>query len=209
MDHLEKVEELVAKAGCSYADAKEALERADWNMLDAIIALERDGKVEKASASFSTDGTEPEYTVNTQAMQRTNAGESESEEESASDSKQDGLSGFSRFKEACKEFFITVKKVLTMNFVTVLSKNGNQMLHIPIWIALIPLLVWFWGVLAVCLVMMVLGCKFHFEGRDFGKTGINETIDRASQAAYDAGQKVKKEFAGTKDNPFDSGNGEE
>lgn len=207
MDHLEMVEELVAKAGCSYADAKAALERTDWNMLDAIIALEQDGKAEKASASFSTDGAEPEAYVNTQAVQRTDYG---TDQEGTSDSAKGPRAEKGRFTEAVKGFFIKAKQVLTMNFVTVFSKNGNQLLHIPIWVALIPLLIWFWGVLAVCLVAMVLGCKFHFEGRDFGKTGINETIDRASKAAYDAGQKVKQEFSGKpEENPSDSGSGEE
>ena len=206
MDHLEKVEELVAKAGCSYADAKEALEKTDWNMLDAIIVLEQAGKAEKTSASFSTDSSaEPEAFVTSQAVQTTYSDNSEAEQEGTERFEQKPRAEKGRFRDACKHFFVTAKQVLTMNFVTIFSRNGNQLVHIPIWVALIPLLIWFWGVVILCLALMVLGCRFHFEGRDFGKTGINETIDRASKAAYDAGQKVKQEFSGKPEDSSDSG----
>ena len=52
MENLEKVEQLVDKAGCTYAEAKEALEYTDWNLLDAIIRLEHDGKARKSSAAY-------------------------------------------------------------------------------------------------------------------------------------------------------------
>ena len=47
MDNYQKVEQLVNKAGCSYEDAKAALEACGWDMLDAVISLEREGKVNK------------------------------------------------------------------------------------------------------------------------------------------------------------------
>ena len=47
MDNLEKVVQLVDKTGCSYVDAKRALEEHDWNILDAVVALEEEGKTVK------------------------------------------------------------------------------------------------------------------------------------------------------------------
>ena len=47
MDNLEKVVQLVDKTGCSYVDAKRALEEHDWNILDAVVALEDEGKTVK------------------------------------------------------------------------------------------------------------------------------------------------------------------
>ena len=39
MENLEKVEQLVEKAGCTYAEAKDALEYSDWNYsVDGYIA---------------------------------------------------------------------------------------------------------------------------------------------------------------------------
>ena len=55
MDNYQKVEQLVSKAGCSYEDAKAALEGCEWDMLDAVISLERDGKISKETAEQKTE----------------------------------------------------------------------------------------------------------------------------------------------------------
>lgn len=45
MDHFELVEKLKAKSGVSFEEAKRILEENDWDLLDAIVALERGGKI--------------------------------------------------------------------------------------------------------------------------------------------------------------------
>ena len=45
MDQLEKVEKLREKTGVSYEDAKNALEACGYDLLDAIVYLEKLGKV--------------------------------------------------------------------------------------------------------------------------------------------------------------------
>ena len=45
MEHIEMVEKLMEKANVSYAEAKQALENNNWDMLDALIELERQGKL--------------------------------------------------------------------------------------------------------------------------------------------------------------------
>ena len=55
MDNFEKVEKLVEKAGVTYEEAKKALEKADGDLLDAMIILEREGKTEAPrQSSYST-----------------------------------------------------------------------------------------------------------------------------------------------------------
>ena len=69
MDNYQKVEQLVNKTGCSYEDAKAALEGCGWDMLDAVISLEREGKIKKESAEETVEKKEeaveiiPEITV--------------------------------------------------------------------------------------------------------------------------------------------------
>ena len=60
MDHLEMVEKLAQKAGVSYEDAKMALEACGWDMLDALVYLEKLGKTGYGAAWYSTDGPEPD-----------------------------------------------------------------------------------------------------------------------------------------------------
>ena len=46
MDNFEKVEKLREKAGVSYEEAKAALEQCNYDLLDAMISLEKQGKVQ-------------------------------------------------------------------------------------------------------------------------------------------------------------------
>lgn len=52
MDNLQKIEQLVSKAGCSYEDAKAALEGCGWDMIDAIISLEEKAKSKRKQQSI-------------------------------------------------------------------------------------------------------------------------------------------------------------
>ena len=56
MEMIEKVERLREKAEVTYEEAKAALEQSDGDLLDAMVLLERQGKVRKpAQSTFSTD----------------------------------------------------------------------------------------------------------------------------------------------------------
>ena len=46
MDQLEKVDKLRERANVSYEEAKEALEASNWDLLDAMVYLEKHGKAE-------------------------------------------------------------------------------------------------------------------------------------------------------------------
>ena len=58
MDNYQKLEQIVNKAGCSYEDAKAVLESCDWDMIDAIIILEKEGKVKRETAAFTSQKAE-------------------------------------------------------------------------------------------------------------------------------------------------------
>ena len=58
MDKLEKVEKLREKTGVSYEDAKNALEACDYDLLDAIIYLEKLDKVKAPEVESFTTGAE-------------------------------------------------------------------------------------------------------------------------------------------------------
>ena len=61
MDELEKVERLRKKADVSYEEAKQALEECGWDLLDAIVYLEKQGRVkEPKSTSYTTQYEESE-----------------------------------------------------------------------------------------------------------------------------------------------------
>lgn len=60
MDHYEMVEKLREKADVTYEEAKNALELTDWDLLDAMLLLERRGQAKqgaRAEEEFSTQRT--------------------------------------------------------------------------------------------------------------------------------------------------------
>ena len=61
MDHAEMVKKLCEKSGASEALAYDALEKAAWNILDAIIFLEREGKIAQVTSSASTSTSAAAY----------------------------------------------------------------------------------------------------------------------------------------------------
>lgn len=193
MDNLEKVVQIVDKTGCSYVDAKRALEEHDWNLLDAIVALEDEGKTGKRPAAEEPEVIRAEEAeqIKPEGFKQENRG-SYGKGNFGDDARHYGQQA----RGAAKGFFTRVKEALTQNYMTVLGRSGNQVLRVPMWVLLILLLVWFWGTIVLALVLMIFGCRFHFEGRDFGKINVNETMDKASQKIYETGQMVHEEFSG-------------
>ena len=59
MDHIEMVEKMREKTGLSYEEARAVLERSDWNLLDALIALEQEGKREGGATYTTTETVTP------------------------------------------------------------------------------------------------------------------------------------------------------
>ena len=220
MNDLDKVVQLVDKTGCSYADAKAALENNNWSVLDAIIQLEDEGKAGKSSAGYASaevnEASKSGTYVEPEVIRAEDAEHIRPDEYKKEDKGNYGRGNFGddarhyrrQAADATKGFFAKAKAALTQNYMTVLGRNGNQILHLPMWVMLILLICWFWGVIGLALVLMIFGCRFHFEGRDFGRININETFDKASQKVYETGQKVHDEFSGKRDeNRENSGTG--
>lgn len=183
MENFQKIEQLVNKAGCSYEDAKAALEGCGWDMIDAIISLERDGKVKKETAEHTSPKIEEtiEIVPEVTSYKRT------------TDEKEDAGKTDSTKAKPKREFKLwnRIKRILMNNRMVVLSRNDQQILDLPIVFPVIALIVFFWATLAVAVLAMIFGCRFHFEGEDLGKTNINSTMDKATDYA----EKVKNDIS--------------
>ena len=65
MEKLKLVDKLKNKANISYEEAKDALEKSNWDMLEAMLYLEAHGKVKKPSISiFYTNESKESYNEN-------------------------------------------------------------------------------------------------------------------------------------------------
>ncbi|MBE5857251.1 MAG: DUF4342 domain-containing protein [Lachnospiraceae bacterium] len=177
MDMFEKVEKLREKANVSYEEAKEALEKSNGDILDAMILLEKEGKTKKAGAeSYST-----KYEAGSELERFKNCEEKQERRE--------------RAKENCRTFGEKLKSLLkksTENFL-VIERKGERIVKLPILaMVLILIFAWYAAIIAI-IVSLFMGCKYSFEGEeDFKKA--NDVCDKAEDIAASVKDKVVDEY---------------
>ena len=186
MDNYQKVEQLVNKVGCSYEDAKAALEGCGWDMLDAVISLEREGKIGKETAEQTAQkAEEPVEIIPEVAYSHDDRADGYQEN--------DGRSGNAEGAPKRKfKLWQRIKSIMMNNRMVILKSSGKTIADLPILIPVIALIAFFWATLILAVIAMLLGCRFHFEGEDLGKTNINSTMDKATDYA----EKVKNDLSG-------------
>ena len=173
MEELEKVEKLRERANVSYEEAKEALENSNGDLLDAMVYLEKQGKVKSPEqTSYSTDASEQPKYADVPAIVK--EGEERSNEESV------GKKLGKMLKKACK--------YLNDNHLKVDHKD-KTILDIPLWVALIALLAAWW--ILVILIIVSLFCDYRYT---IVGTGNNDEVNKVMEKASEFTGQVKDEF---------------
>ena len=166
MEKLEKVEKLREKTGVTYEDAKAALVACDYDLLDAIVYLEKLGKIK------SPENTS--YTTTLQAPSKEFERAQASYEDSCKKSTiGDGVDRFISWagdlmKKSCKSTFHV-------------EHEGKQVVAVPLLVFILLLIFAFWITLPLMIVGLFFDYKYHFEG--INKIDVNEVCDKASAAA--------------------------
>lgn len=166
MENLEKVEKLREKTGVTYEDAKNALVACGYDMLDAIIYLEKQGKYKSLEqSSFSTTPKAP-----SEEFERAQASYEDScKKSSIGDGVDRFISWFGDLlKKSCKSTFHV-------------EHEGKQVVAVPLLVFILLLLFAFWITLPLMIVGLFFDYKYHFEG--IHKIDVNEVCDKASNAA--------------------------
>ena len=162
MDHYEMVEKLRAKANVSYEEAKAALEASDWDILDALVLLENEGKVNNGE-------TKAEYT--TQEKPKTKAQWNTPENRA-------------KVSDGLGKLWAWVKKMFTLGNSNhfVISRKGSELVAMPITVmALLTVLVWPFS-LILLFVGLFLGTRYSFRGPDINTT-VNDFMNKAQEKA--------------------------
>ncbi len=165
--NLELVEKLVEKTGISYAEAKEALEKTEWDILEAMILLESEGKVRgtKTTSAYTT--------------QQTQQARSEGQE---------------NFKRQAKNFGDWVKGVIdkgNTNFIE-MYRRGDRKVSIPVTVFVILLIFCFWFVLPFMFISLFFECRYSFRGADLGKDSVNNAMAKATDIADNIKSEINK-----------------
>ena len=188
MDRFELVEKLVKSTGVGYEDAKIALESSGWDLLDAAVWLEKNGKIEAKTNSFSTDPEQQEQTR--QRQQQEQQQRSEAPRGSArADGERGGL---------LRSIFSKIRGILIDNELVICKQSGEIFLEIPVWLAVILLVVAFWPTLIVLVLVLLLGFRFRLHGPDLGSETVNRVLNHAENTAANFIIRLKNQI-------FDSG----
>jgi len=165
MDHFEMVEKLREKANVSYEEAKAALEAADWNLLDALVLLENQGKV-SGGAAYSTK-TEP---------------------------RDDRCEGHARHAEAAGRVGRQIAAGINRlnQYFVVFTRKGEALFELPLIVLLLMLIFGFWVTLPLLIVGLFFGFKYSLRGAA-GVEAVNRVMDKASEVADNIVHEVRKE----------------
>ncbi len=166
MNEYEKVEKLREKANVSYEEAKAALEKCNWDLLDAIVLLEREGKINDGAAHHST---------------RTETAEASEEPDAPNFSVR--LSAVwaqvRRWIQICNENRL------------VIHRNDQQIIAIPLTVLIVLLLFGSFWLLAVLAAGLFFGFRYSIQGEQLGTPQVNDVMDKAANAAENVRETVE------------------
>jgi Sec-independent protein translocase protein TatA len=177
MTHFEMVEKLREKANVSYEEAKAALEKADWDLLDAMLILEKQGRIGGNGDKGSSGAGE--YT--TKREKKTERAEKDRH----------------TFGEKLGKFGRWLARMVAIGNANILEvyRNGEKLMAISVTTFAVLLLFIFPLPLILMVVGLFFGFKYKFQGPNFGRDAINSAIDRAANMADGA----KREFREKRD----------
>ena len=181
MDELEKLDKLRERANVSYEEAKEALTISNGDLLDAIVYLEKSGKVSgPANETYSTSAAQNMNTCQSGSGYDCSGSEAYNTYKNYREGrKQYRQERQKNFADRCKRIW---KKLNENNFVV--KYKGDVVIDVPVWVFLLIVIVTFEVSLIVMIVAMFFDCRYSIEGKA-DVENINKCFDGAENVVDD------------------------
>lgn len=207
---IEQVEKLQERANVSYEEAKDALEKCEGDILEALIMLEKDGKTAKPGAGSYSTNQQPRYDNNAENDPNQNAnnqnygnngyydqnngnqGYNNQQGPHMNYNNNNGQKGSDFGKQAnsvWKSFCRLLHKGNINHFV--ITKNYQEIVRMPVNLLIILIIVFNAAALILLVIMLFFGFKYSFNGPDLEQNPINNVMDGASSTAEDIKQSAK------------------
>ena len=172
MERYEMAELLSKKAGVTLEEARQALEENSWDMLDAMIALERAHKTEGAAVH---GGTAPGEGGAVRPVKNVS-----------------GHQGPRFFSNGFAVLWEYIKKLfrITLDNDFVVLRHDKPVLAVPVLVLIVLLFASIGLMLVVLVAGLFCSCRYRFEGRQLGRDSINDAMGRMSDLADD----IKESF---------------
>ena len=166
MASVETVEKLRERANVSYEEAGAALDSCGGDLLEALIMLEKQGKVNAPSGGDYSSKNETRETQLVKTPQAENEkGES--------------------FSEMMNRFFKWCGKIIhkgNTNFFEVWREN-KKILTVPVTVLILLLIFAFWVTLPLMVIGLFMSCRYSFQGGSVGTVNVNDVMGSAADAA--------------------------
>ena len=169
MDKLEKAEKVIEKTGVSFEEARAALEACNYDVLDAIVWLERQGKADASAASYTT----------------TTCANPTSEEMAQAQVDYERATKAPDFGKVFERLLGWIRKVLRASVDTsfVVERRDSQVISMPTLVLVLLAVLAFWVVLPLLVVGLFFDFKYRFEGIGAVTLDVNDIAGKASDVA--------------------------
>lgn len=161
MERYEMAELLSKKAGVSLEEARQALAENEWDILDAMVALERRNHAVPAAVTVDRSGSGEEY--------------SEPQPQPVKSApKKDPV-----FTNGFAMMWHYIKRVCVLSVEThfTVVRKEKEVISIPVLVLVILLAACFWFMLPLLVIGLFVGCQYRFEGKK-GVEAANRAMDK-------------------------------
>ena len=165
------IEVLIGKGNINRREAEEALEKCDWDLLDAIFYLERIGKLEKTNT-----------TTIIEVKEKDNKKENYKKYE-------DKCGGFGEVVGKLFRFIGKVIKKGNENYFEI-TKQNEKPIKISLSISVLLLVFLFWAVAILLVIGLFCGYRYSISGHNMKYDGVNDVLGKVSESA----DNIKKDF---------------
>jgi hypothetical protein len=183
MDNLEKVEKIREKTGVTYEAAKEALEASEYDILDAIVYLEKNGKVKGPEVQVVTVEEAEDKKEGREKFKKTQ----DEYEKNCKKKKKNYINEFFKY------IGILLKKSVDTSFIV--ERKHENLITMPVLVLIILLIFMFWLICPLIIVGLFCDCRYRFESEKNTKFDINEFCDKCADGA----ENIKKDFCNCDD----------
>lgn len=169
MTNTEMIDKIVEKSGITKEQAEDALAKNNWDLLDAMIYVERTYSQQSSSSSYSTYNGG--YNQNPQGFDEKPKTQS------------DDFDG----RGILRKFW----HILARNDI-VISRGGKDIVALPVIVWALLLFSSYSSILLLMLITMFFDVKYYFRGQELGTNTVNGVAD----SIFNLVQKVKKSIFG-------------
>ena len=173
MTTLENVEKICAMANISYEEAKAVLEAAHGDLLEAVISLEKQGKIQAPNGGgyFNSEKTADSK----EAPPHSNANENHHNNTKSENS-------FGASVKKAGQFLLKVIHKGNINSFEV-YKGTEVKASFPVTVLALLIIFAFWVTIPLMIIGLFFSLRYRFVGPDFASDTINNAMNSAADAA--------------------------